>query len=248
MSYYDVFLTNPHSPAIGILLDRYNANMVRFFVDRSRVRQPRVLEIGPGKGYFYRALRRFAPRAAYTGIDRNPNILRALGTKKTIVATVPKLPSLRGVTYDLIYAGFLIEHLAGSEDIAALFSWCRRHLAPGGRLAVTFPDALSIGMQFWNEDYTHRYPTTQRNVGMAGRDTGFVVDVDAPVPVLGVAYGASPSVWKLTEALLRAGSWVYDYRFVSVLTGSRLSDMDNVWYRIHLLLKSRNRIMILRRS
>lgn len=133
-----------------------------------------VLEVGTGKGFFARLCRKKGH--PYHGIEASADQCRELekqGLEMTR-AQVPPLPELKE-RFGLIYSAHLLEHLPDSQTIHRLLSGCLPLLAPGGAVAMLFPDALAMGREFWNCDYTHLYPTTARRVAQAMADAGLEV-------------------------------------------------------------------------
>ena len=112
-----------------------------------------VLDVGCGPGRFasYLALRRAAP-VDYLGLDNSPQILRcarqrlaedpraSLGTirfRQTDVVTEQLNPILEGFRFSLVTLFGLLHHLPGFENRRRLLGELRRHLAPGGHLALS---------------------------------------------------------------------------------------------------------------
>ena len=133
-----------------------------------------VLELGVGKGWFARTCKEHGH--PYHGVEANGEQCRELEAQGfgTTCGHVPPVP-VEG-KYGLVYSAHLIEHLAGGQTVHELFADCARLLGPGGILALLFPDAMAMGNHFWNCDYTHVWPTTERRVGQALADAGFAVE------------------------------------------------------------------------
>jgi SAM-dependent methyltransferase len=183
MALYDIFISQEHPPAIRRLMVWLNRSIVSFLRsqlrDTDRRRPLKILEVGPGKGYFHRACAEDG-NIEYFALDRNPNILNLLGdipeTNK-FYGEVPELPTIP-IKFDVIYAAFVLEHLlGGGESQFAFMSWAKKHVAEGGIIAFQVPDAEKLGMEFWNIDYTHTFPTTKRSVAHALYDNQ-IYDVD----------------------------------------------------------------------
>jgi len=133
-----------------------------------------VLELGVGKGWFADVC--VAQGHPYHGVEANADQcgeLEARGLEVTC-ARIPPIPVEAG-DFGLVYSAHLIEHLPGSETVHELLAECGRLLAPGGVLALLFPDAMAMGRHFWNCDYTHVWPTTERRVAQALADAGFAM-------------------------------------------------------------------------
>lgn len=169
----------------------------------------RALEVGIGIGLFARACQRRG--WAYTGVDRNEKMALELGKELPVcIGEVPPLPeTLEPGTFDLAYSSFVFEHL---RDGTHGFEFARelgRALKPGGVLTLVVPDALSLGLEFWNLDYTHRYPTAQRNVSQILLECG--VRIERIVRYRGAGWTG----WRYWMA--RVASWFYSYRLWQVI-------------------------------
>ncbi len=134
-----------------------------------------VLELGVGKGFFAWICRDHGHD--YLGVEANGEQCARLKKQglDVICAQVPPLPPELEDEYGLIYAAHLLEHLPGSRAVHELLSQCRDRLAGGGAVAMLFPDAESMGSDFWNCDYTHTYATTGRRIAQAMTDAGLRV-------------------------------------------------------------------------
>ncbi len=135
-----------------------------------------VLELGPGKGWFARVCRERDLR--YKGIEANEKQCQALEADglEVICARVPPVPVKPPEGgFGLVYSAHLLEHLGGAEQVHELLSDCARLAGDGGVVAMLFPDAMDMGANFWNCDYTHVWPTTERRVAQAMADAGLEV-------------------------------------------------------------------------
>ncbi|MHB0915564.1 MAG: class I SAM-dependent methyltransferase [Thermoleophilia bacterium] len=133
-----------------------------------------VLELGVGKGYFARVAAGHSH--TYRGVEANEEQCRALEADGIGVTCgmVPPVP-VEDERFGLVYSAHLLEHLPDSQAVHALLADCRRLVDEGGVIALLFPDAMAMGRQFWNCDYTHAYPTTERRVAQALADSGYEV-------------------------------------------------------------------------
>ena len=177
-------------------------------------RAVRALEIGIGIGLFARACR--ARQWGYVGVDRNEKMLARLrGDFEVVSGEVPPLPREVGDgTCDLAYSAFVVEHLADGTDAFRYIAEMKRAVRPGGLVTIVVPDALSLGLEFWNLDYTHRYPTAERNI------TQILLENELEVVRTFRYRGAG---WTgLRYWLCRVAGWFYRYRFWSALTGNKL--------------------------
>lgn len=174
MAFYDIFVRHKHPEFLQRLMVGLNRNVLRHM---RKALGPsagplRILEIGPGKGYFYKVCVE-AGDIEYFALDRNEavlNSLEGLAPDRKLRGEVPHLPVL-GAAFDVIYAAFVVEHLAnGGQAQYELIQWAKSQLRPGGLLVLQVPDAEKLGMEFWNIDYTHTFPTTKRSIAHAFYD------------------------------------------------------------------------------
>lgn len=135
-----------------------------------------VLELGPGKGWFAQVCRgRGHP---YQGIETNEAQCQALrsGGFEVDCARVPPVPlEPPPGGFGLVYSAHLLEHMGGGEEVHQLLADCVRLAARDGYVAMIFPDVMAMGRHFWNCDYTHVFPTSERRVAQAMADAGLEV-------------------------------------------------------------------------
>jgi Methyltransferase domain len=246
MSYYDIFYKNEHSPLMGRIMLSLNRSLLTFLLARAgKQGELSVLEIGPGKGYFYRACAD-VQRVCYSAVDRNWLMLSQLGIQNVYEAECPQLPDFPS-KFDIIYAAFVIEHLKSGQEIYSLIYNCQKNLAPGGMIVFQCPDVLGQKGEFWNMDYTHLYPTTKRNVAMAFYENG-IQDVRI-IPISGLL--TNPHLFSpLAYRLLHLFTLFYDYRVASFLARpfyrKQTFELDNVFYRLYCFAKQETLLVIAR--
>lgn len=153
---------------------------------RYRQAPGRMLEIGPGQG----TLAALAVEAGwqYSAVEPSAILaeqLRARGLN-VIEAFTPPIPAA-DASFDVIYADQVLEHMSGIDAARALTAEARRALAPGGVFFVVVPDYLKERGFFWDIDYTHNFPTTERRVRQLLYDGGF--EIERVVRSIGVATG-----------------------------------------------------------
>lgn len=246
MAYYDNFVRHAHPRWAKRLLVRFNRQVLgyilRGFPGRKKLS---VLEIGPGKGYFYEATRSVrGERMEYFCCDQNAVALKQFPTESAFQASVPPLPET-GRSFDIIYAAYVIEHLANGKQVYDLVQSCRENLNSGGVLVLLAPDSRSQGFEFWNMDYTHSYPTTMRNVAMILRENGF--SEISILPINGLLAVPGFERWPVYQAI-RVFFFLYDYRVFQALFGwvfrKRVYDLDNPFYQLFCFAKQRNLMFI----
>ena len=194
-----------------------------------------VLEIGIGSGDFSRAAQQ--RNWTYTGIDRNEAMTGNAGAGAAFCAEVPPFPTqLAQKKFDLIYSAFVLEHMESGEAACEFVKESADHLATGGSLVLLVPDALSLKMEFWSVDYTHAFPTTERNVKQIAADCGLVCHKT-------VRYRCCFSENKLALSLFRMLSWFYGYRFFTSVFGH-----EWLFYGIYQLLNQEILMFVFRKD
>jgi ubiquinone/menaquinone biosynthesis C-methylase UbiE len=96
-------------------------------------RGDRILEIGCGRGYMTREVRRFAPDT--TGVDVNPEAVAHAVTSGLRVMDARRLDFPAGA-FDKVYSFHMIEHIFNLGDA---FAEIDRVLRPGGRAMLVYP-------------------------------------------------------------------------------------------------------------
>jgi 2-polyprenyl-3-methyl-5-hydroxy-6-metoxy-1,4-benzoquinol methylase len=117
----------------------------RYEAVRSLLRAPSVLDIGCASRYgrddwLHGLLARDVDDLV--GIDLNDKIVGELQTAGYDVRLADAQDFDLGRTFDVVFAGELIEHL---DNVHGFLASVRRHLKPGGRLVLTTPNAFYIG-------------------------------------------------------------------------------------------------------
>lgn len=134
-----------------------------------------MLEIGPGQG----TLAALAIQAGweYSAIEPSPLLadrLRAEGLD-VVQAWTPPVPAA-DASCEVFYADQVLEHMAGIDAARAFVAEALRVLRPGGVVFIVVPDYLKERGFFWDIDYTHNFPTTERRVRQLLYDGGFEIE------------------------------------------------------------------------
>jgi SAM-dependent methyltransferase len=226
---YAYYFDSTRPAFVERLLERKHAVLWRLV--RRWLPTDRTVEVGPGEGRM--AQLAVSSGATYTAVEASPTGAKALRDAGLDVreAVVPPFPDGLGPV-DCIYASHVIEHLAGPDEVRALLVEARSLLAPGGGIALVFPDARVMGFDFWEADYTHRWPSTERRVRQVAADAG--LEVAACTRVCLSATGR-------TARLLATLAKLYPYGLLATLDPSR----KEFWYRARLLF-SLDVVVILR--
>jgi SAM-dependent methyltransferase len=249
MALYDIFVRDKHHPLLQSLMIALNKSIVSHI--RASLGQPQgpvsVLEIGPGKGYFHEACK-IDGAVNYYALDRNQKILgslEGLSPDRCFFGEVPDLPET-GLQLDVIYAAFVIEHLPrGGEAQYAFINWAKRQLRPGGLLVLQAPNAEKLGMEFWNIDYTHTFPTTKRSIAHAFYDNEVedvnIFDVNG---LMTHRFFTNRLIHLMSRALLS----LYHYKVFNALAyylfGRPSWNRGNFFFSVYALTKEENLFVV----
>ena len=134
---------------------------------------PSVLEIGPGHGAFAMACKELG--YVYEAVEGNEVMTEWLRNQEVpvTVATVPPLPA--GDKRDVIVMQHVLEHMKGVDEALALIHQCANRLSPKGILIVCCPDITVMKEDFFDCDYTHVFPTSERRLRQIFHDAGLKV-------------------------------------------------------------------------
>lgn len=144
---------------------------------------PRVLEIGIGRGVFAAHLHSQSNgKMRYTGIEPN-QALCELARKEGLAAIpcmVPPFPAqLTRASFDLIVMSHVLEHFRDHIQALEVLAQIHELLAPGGRFLLFYPDYLDYGTDFFDVDYSHSFILTQSRVENLITDSGFAIQKQA---------------------------------------------------------------------
>jgi predicted TPR repeat methyltransferase len=197
-----------------------------------------VLEIGVGVGLFKKAIMKFD--YAYMGVDRNQKMVDTLNAcvdgSKAICATIPPIPNvLKTEKFDVVYAAFVAEHLADGVELFNFTDGLKSLLKENGLLVLIAPDVRSMGIEFWNQDYTHRYPTTERNVSCIIKETGLSIEK--------IIFYRGAMWTGITFLLCKIAGWFYYYRLMGWIFGRKA-----FFYSVYQYIKIDNMFFICRNN
>lgn len=218
MSLYDSFIDTmtAHPPYVQKMEVRRNEKIAAI-IDRyiKNQEQKSVLEVGIGVGLFKNAIMKLG--YAYTGLDRNQKMVDTFNAcndgSKAICASIPPIPEILTEKFDVIYAAFVAEHMRDGLELFQFIDELKMLLKPNGLLVLIAPDARSMGIEFWNQDYTHRYPTTERNVSC------IVKEAELAIEKIIFYRGAMWTGFKFW--LCKIAGIFYNYRLMSRLFGRK---------------------------
>lgn len=245
MMFYDYFLNNEHSDIFQKILVKFNLNIVNYlYSSSSSVKNGlSILEVGPGKGYFFNAIQKSELNINYSAVDRNENILKNLGIKSIYKSDLPSLPVFNK-KFDIIYVSYVVEHLKNGREIFDFLSECYKYLKINGRVVLFVPNALRQKMEFWNIDYTHIYPTTKRNMTMALIESGFGKIISYDINgLLTYKYFTNYFLYKFVNIIL----YLYNYKFFQelfLIFNFPKSNINDFFYKIYCFAKEENLMIV----
>ena len=189
------------------------------------------------------------PRIEYYAVDRNKNILANLhiDAQHTVVAELPNIDIK--MEFDIIFVGYVIEHLSSGIDLYNAIANLRSLLKDDGILVLQFPDAMKLGMEFYNIDYTHTLPTTKRNVNQAILDNN--MHVEKAIDLCGILY--TKKVDSALQYFMKSKiMFFYSYRMCNSLSKIfyriPIWSLSNIFWRAYGLLKEPNVMFIVKKN
>ncbi len=254
MSIYDIYLKNEHPEFIKKIMVRFSKNLIYDFLESFSENKQKIklLEIGPGKGYFFDACKEINfesgnRKIQYFALDRNKSILDNLGLQKNFLfeSELPEIGVLAEHSFDIVYCAFVIEHLKNGEEIYNFVHDILRHVNKDGLLVFHAPNSMRLKMEFWNIDYTHNFPTTKRNLIMIFNDNG-INDVEI-IDIHGLLYHKYFKS-KFIYSILNFALFFYNYSLSSkifrLFYKIPVEDLSNVFYKIYAFAKEPNLLLI----
>jgi ubiquinone/menaquinone biosynthesis C-methylase UbiE len=252
MAAYDVFLKNKHSDSIKQLMVKNNKRLLKYLIERyfGKVsRKISFLEVGPGKGYMHQAImNEYSDKVEYYALDRNKAILDNLHIDRehVILGGVSSV-EIKNKKFDVIFVGYVIEHMNNGIELYNTIENLKRMLNKDGIVVLLFPDCMKLGMEFYNIDYTHMFPTTKRNVNQVVIDNGMYVDKS--IDINGILY--CKRVDSIVSYKIKRIIWsLYNYRFfngmASIIYKVPIWDLNNVFWRAYGMMKEPNVMFVLK--
>jgi SAM-dependent methyltransferase len=176
LNHYSTWAKHAQHSSLGLRLKRwvertYVANISKA-LDGQPLANLRLLEIGPGEGYFADMV---APEGvAYQAVEAAPQLVERLLAKGYVVhaGRFPEaLPT--DSSFDVIYLSHVLEHVDTKSDALSMIVACHKALNSGGLIVINCPNVMSHKFHFWHSDYTHNFVTTPNRVYFLLSDCGF---------------------------------------------------------------------------
>jgi SAM-dependent methyltransferase len=164
-------------------------------IQRDVPRDAVLLDLGAGYGYFVNAIEARERHA----LDRSRTILEHAGPGVTPhVGECTDLSRFADGTFDVVFAGHLLEHLT-REQVDRTLAEVRRVLRPGGRLLLLQPNYRLCVSEYF-DDYTHVTVFTDHSLPRWLEAAGFRVRRIEPRFLPGDARNSRPT-WPLLVRL-----------------------------------------------
>lgn len=161
--------------------------------------QTKIVEIGAGSGRGGRQSLQLGFKD-YLGVEPTPVMATHCETvHKLKIArdSLPNLTSLKSESFDALFAINVLEHAPTYE---AALSWVKemlRILKPGGKILLFAPDMRDCGAYFWDQDWSHGYPTTPQRVTQLLQGLNVAIEVSTTMKL-----GSINSLKKLIARLI----------------------------------------------
>jgi SAM-dependent methyltransferase len=169
---YNYYLQIKPSPA-GAWIQRRRAQIGWEIIRKGHPESKSLLEIGPGHGVLADIVNDAG--LSYLAIESNRYIARSMVDLGHHVcrAVAPPLP-IKSKSFDVVYASHVIEHLPDASTALLFLQEAHRVLKDNGSIFLSAPDMRSFGDDFWDADYTHRFPITLRRLRQLLSDANFI--------------------------------------------------------------------------
>ena len=195
LAVYDGFADRHRIRAGAVIKSRQNRVIFELGITHSLVPQRRVLDIGPGDGVIARLAQ--GAQLPYVAVEGSSSLTAMLRQRGLEVheGYVPPLPASVAGRFSTCFLLHVLEHMPDHRAASQLFLQVHDALLPGGTFVVACPDFARWGADFYDCDYTHSFPLTQRRLRQIALDHDFEV-VHQTVycgPVFGVA--GLPLAW-----------------------------------------------------
>ena len=141
-------------------------------------RSVQVLEVGAGTGLLAEILEEKGFKN-YSAVEPcselAKNLCKKLSDTNIFTERLPNLAKEFDEKYDLVIALHVIEHAESGYKAREWIQELSRCTKPGGFIALAAPCALDYGLEFWDVDWSHGFPTTLRNLTQIANDLNLEV-------------------------------------------------------------------------
>jgi SAM-dependent methyltransferase len=195
--FYDFYLNRPAGRLSKIQAKKLLPALAKPAL-RGLPQNPRVLEIGVGRGNFAQYLKNVG--ANYTGIEANKILCDKLNEQgfNVINSQIPPFPQeLEKGTFDLVVMCHIFEHFMDYKEALKVLGEIFAILKSGGRLLLFHPDYLDWGTDYFDGDYSHSLILTRNRVDNLVSDSGFkIIHRDS---FRSFFHGIKPFSWLLSK-------------------------------------------------
>lgn len=177
--YYDYFAKHRNTK-IGDIMVCKMFQTLSTWISELHPQKTRVLEIGVGRAVFASCLRdTLGENLSYLGIEPNDDLRKAAESNgfPAIKAILPPFPeSLERNSFDVVIISHVLEHFQNHTEALEVLKCVHDLLKPGGHFVLVYPDFIDWGNEFYNIDYSHSFPLTERRVDHLMVDSKFEVE------------------------------------------------------------------------
>jgi SAM-dependent methyltransferase len=166
---------------------------------------PKVLEIGVGRGDFAEYLKNLNIGVRYTGIDANEMLAKRLGERgfEMLCARIPPFPAKFekecAGAFDLVIMCNLIEHFRDWQEASLVLGQIFNLMKPGARLLLFHPDYLDWGSDYIDVDYSHTLFLTRNRINELVGDNGYTIIHKGSFRSF--FHGANPFFWLFSKCM-----------------------------------------------
>jgi len=172
-TFYDSFAKRKRTKLGSFLVEKTFEKLSKIAAEFSPVK---ILEIGIGKGIFYKHLKAQIPQMEYIGIEASDTLYEEAKSKdiNAIKCFVPPFPqTLEKGSFDMVIMSHILEHFMNYREVLDVLGEVNNLLKQNGKLLLFYPCALDLGKDFFDCDYSHSYVTTKNRVDNLLLDSGF---------------------------------------------------------------------------
>ena len=166
--YYSNYLERVPSSFGKKLLFAWHSRMLKITGIKPVDGHRRLLEFGPGHGWFAEVASSAGWQYQFEDISRP--VALSMQEKGFTLASPDEFNA-----FDVVWASHVLEHTNSPSDARRLIQEMKLRLRKGGLLVIVSPDFMSWGKHFFDVDATHGYPTTIRTVTQLMKDIGLEV-------------------------------------------------------------------------
>ena len=239
------------SPWSRYLHDQLNSRFLKKIAKLTQVKAPEfygnkdVLEVGPGLGRLYRAIRPYKP--SYTACEPSrvfyEYCVRHFSNDVNFRIknhTLENFSQSTKETFDLIFFVHVLEHAKNSYQALEWLGMLNTLLKNDGILIIKGPHFPSYRWRFFDIDWSHNFVTTRANVAEVCKEAGFEIIHSSLVSGIG---GGSRILNVFIDFLRRClpESLLNEFLFVLTKRDNAASDIITATARLDYLIVARSK-------